>query len=106
MRIPLCPAVHGHIADSVRDHERGRVVRRRRIAVAEEAEEGVYRTVGFVVLAAVMGMGPLDLTVIPGRGVAGDRWAEAASRPGDPISASSCGGRLSRASGAYYPHGE
>jgi hypothetical protein len=23
MRVPLCPAVHGHIADSVREHERG-----------------------------------------------------------------------------------
>src|ERR1022692_418050 len=26
MRVPLCLAVHGHIADSVRDHEPGRVV--------------------------------------------------------------------------------
>src|ERR1039457_1497819 len=26
MRVPLCPAVHGHIADSVRDHEPGRMV--------------------------------------------------------------------------------
>ncbi len=73
------------------------MARRRRIAVAEEAEEAVYRTAGFVVLAAVMGMGPLDLTVIPGRGVAGDRWAEAASRPGDPISASSGGAAFTTA---------
>jgi hypothetical protein len=27
MRVPLCLAVHGHIADSVRDHEPGRVAR-------------------------------------------------------------------------------
>jgi hypothetical protein len=41
MRVPLCPAVHGHIADSVRDHEPGPGSR---IALDEEAEGAVHRT--------------------------------------------------------------
>src|SRR5450755_3754303 len=41
MRVPLCPAVHGHIADSVRDHEPGPGGR---IALDEEAEGAVHRT--------------------------------------------------------------
>src|SRR5450755_3007236 len=43
MRVPLCPAVHGHIADSVRDHEPGPGSR---IALDEEAEGAVHRTAG------------------------------------------------------------
>jgi hypothetical protein len=38
MRVPLCPAVHGHIADSVRDHEPRPGGRRCRITRDEEAE--------------------------------------------------------------------
>jgi hypothetical protein len=46
MRVPLCPAVHGHIADSVRDHEPGRVVgslwaRKRKQAVHRTACSGI-----------------------------------------------------------------
>ena len=41
MRVPLCPAVHGHIADSVRDHEPGPGGR---IALDEEVEGAVHRT--------------------------------------------------------------
>ena len=40
MRVPLCLAVHGHIADSARDHEPGSGGR---IALDEEAEEAVHR---------------------------------------------------------------
>ena len=38
MRVPLCLAVHGHIADSVRDHEPGPGGR---IALDEQAEGAV-----------------------------------------------------------------
>ena len=57
MRVRLCPAVHGHIADSVRDHEPGPGGR---IALGEEAEEAVHRTAGSTVLRwpAVLGEGP------------------------------------------------
>ena len=41
MRVPLCLAVHGHIADSVRDHE---PAPGGRIALDEEAEGAVHRT--------------------------------------------------------------
>jgi hypothetical protein len=44
MRVPLCLAVHGHIADSVRDHEPGSGGR---IALDEEAEEAVHRAARF-----------------------------------------------------------
>jgi hypothetical protein len=40
MGVRLFPAVHGHIADSVRDHGRGPVAHSRRIARGGEAEAG------------------------------------------------------------------
>src|SRR6266851_2157762 len=82
---PLHSSGYGHMADGI------------------GPEPAVHRTAGFLVLAAVMGMGPPDLTVIPVEGLAGDRRAEASSRPEDPISASSGRGRLSGASWADYP---
>jgi hypothetical protein len=82
---PLHGSGYGHMADGI------------------GSEQAVHRTAGFLVLAAGMGMGPPDLTVIPAEGLAGDRWAEAGSRPVDPISASSGRGRLSGASWADYP---
>jgi hypothetical protein len=46
MRVPLCPAVRGHIADSVRDHQPGSGGWCGRSVLGEEAEEAVYRTAG------------------------------------------------------------
>ena len=42
MRVPPCPAVHGHMADSVRDHEPRRVVAIGGIAQAENTDEAVH----------------------------------------------------------------